>query len=79
MLRDQQFVCTSFTKHLDSHQYRRNNDRMQTIDSDGLDRMQVPDGLTVRSGERHVPAEIPGCSTRLQSAYHVSFCQVLVF
>jgi len=49
MLRDEQFVCPFLTKHLHPHQRRRNHDRMQTIDSDGLDRMQVLDGLTLPS------------------------------
>jgi hypothetical protein len=79
MLCDEQFVCSFLAEHLDSHQRGCYHDCMQTVDSDGLDRMQVLDGLSVRLCERNVPAKIPDCATRLQSAYHVSLCQVLVF
>jgi len=79
MLRDEQFVRPFLAEHLESHQRGCYHDCMQIVHSDDLDRMQILDGLPVRLCERNVPAEIPRCAARLESPYHVSLCQVLVF
>jgi hypothetical protein len=78
MSRDQELVGSTLAQHVDSHQGWRDDDRVNTIDPDGLHGMQAFDRLAVLSREGDVAADIAHCAAGLQAAHHVAVGQVLV-
>ena len=79
MLRNQQFVGSSRTHHLDPHQDRRYYHRVESVHADGFLGMQALNWPSIWLGEGHVSSEVPDRATRLQTAHHVALCQMLVF
>jgi hypothetical protein len=79
MLRNLQFVGSSRTHHLDPYQYRRDYDCVESVHADGFDGMQTLDCPSVWLGKGDVSTKVSNRTARLQTAYHIAFCQMLVF
>jgi hypothetical protein len=79
MLRDQQFIGSSRTHHLDPHQHRRDYDCVKSVHADGFHGMQALYWPSIWLAKGQVSPNVPNRAARFDSAYHVAFCQVLMF
>jgi hypothetical protein len=67
------------SKQLDSHKHWSYNHCMNSVHSDGIDRMEIRQWLALQPTERNVPPEVLHRTAGFDASHHIAFGPMLVF
>jgi hypothetical protein len=79
MLGDQHFISLFVTKNLDSHQFRSNDNGVNSVSPYGFYSLQAMKRLSVASNEATIGPKLSNCATRFTAAEHVTIGRRLMF
>jgi hypothetical protein len=75
---DEQLPGSTGTEQFDSHKHWSDHHRMNPIDSDSVDGMEIRQGLASRATEGNVPPDLLYRAARFNSSDYISSRQMLV-
>jgi hypothetical protein len=77
--RNQKLASSAASEQLNSHEDWSDHDCVNAVDSDSIDRMEIGHGLTGRTAEGNVSADLLHRPARFDASDDISSRQVLVF